>query len=70
MPPCYIPLESRGENDAARSDRALVSIDRTPARPGIDTRMEAKKLKLFPIAPELGDHYAQFQKEFREIFGR
>lgn len=50
--------------------RLLLSIERTPARPGIDTRMEAKRLKLFPIPPELGERYEEFQKEFREIFGR
>ena len=48
----------------------LLSIERTPARPGVDTKMEARKLKLFPIPPELGERYEQFQKEFREIFGR
>jgi hypothetical protein len=32
--------------------------------------MEARNLKLFPIPPELGERYEQFQKEFREIFGR
>lgn len=48
----------------------LLSIERTPARPGIDTKMEAKKLQLFPMPPELGERYEQFQKEFREIFGR
>jgi iron(III) transport system substrate-binding protein len=48
----------------------LLSIERTPARPGIDTKMEARKLKLYPIPPELGERYDQFQKEFREIFGR
>jgi len=48
----------------------LLSIERTPARPGIDTKMEARKLKLFPIPPELGERYEEFQKEFREIFGR
>ncbi|MGH7845681.1 MAG: ABC transporter substrate-binding protein [Candidatus Binatia bacterium] len=46
----------------------VLSIDRTPARPGIDSKMEAKKLKLYPMPPELGEHYNQFQKEFREIF--
>ncbi|HWP59583.1 MAG TPA: extracellular solute-binding protein [Candidatus Acidoferrales bacterium] len=46
----------------------VLAIDRTPARPGIDTKMEAKKLKLYPVPPELGEHYNQFQKEFREIF--
>jgi iron(III) transport system substrate-binding protein len=55
---------------SVEGQRLLLSINRTPARPGIDAGMESKKLKLFPIAPELGDHYAQFQKEFREIFGR
>ncbi len=48
----------------------MLSIERTPARPGIDTKMEARKLKLYAIPPELGEHYDQFQKEFREIFGR
>jgi len=48
----------------------LLSIERTPARPGIDTKMEARKLKLFRMPPELGERYEQFQKEFREIFGR
>jgi iron(III) transport system substrate-binding protein len=48
----------------------LLSIERTPARPGIDTKMEARKLKLFPMPPELGERYEQFQKELREIFGR
>jgi iron(III) transport system substrate-binding protein len=48
----------------------LLSIERTPARPGIDTKMEARKLQLFPMPPELGERYEQFQKEFREIFGR
>jgi len=55
---------------SVEGQRLLLSIDRTPARPGIDTKMEAKKLKLFPIAPELGERYAEFQKEFRQIFGR
>ena len=55
---------------SVEGQRQLLSIDRTPARPGIDTRMEAKKLKLFPIPPELGERYTEFQKEFREIFGR
>jgi iron(III) transport system substrate-binding protein len=48
----------------------LLSIERTPARPGIDTKMAARKLKLFPMPPELGERYEQFQKEFREVFGR
>jgi iron(III) transport system substrate-binding protein len=46
----------------------MLSIERTPARPGIDTKMEARKLKLYAIPPELGEHYEQFQKEFRDIF--
>ncbi len=54
---------------SVEGQRLLLSIDRTPARPGIDARMEARKLKLFPIAPELGERYEEFQKEFREIFG-
>ena len=46
----------------------VLAIGRTPSRPGIDTKMQAKNLKLFPIPPELGEHYNQYQKEFREIF--
>jgi iron(III) transport system substrate-binding protein len=48
----------------------MLSIERTPARPGIDTKMEARKLKLYAVPPDLGEHYNQFQREFREIFGR
>ncbi|MGH8059214.1 MAG: ABC transporter substrate-binding protein [Candidatus Entotheonellia bacterium] len=50
--------------------QTVLAIGRTPARPGIDTKMQAKHLKLFPIPPELGDHYSQHVKEFRELFGR
>jgi len=46
----------------------VLAIGRTPARPGIDTKMQAKNLKLFPISPELGEQYNKYQKEFREIF--
>jgi iron(III) transport system substrate-binding protein len=46
----------------------VLAIGRTPSRPGIDTKMQARNLKLFPIPPELGEHYNQYQKEFREIF--
>jgi iron(III) transport system substrate-binding protein len=46
----------------------VLTIGRTPARPGIDTEMQAKNLKLFPIPPELGEQYNKYQKEFREIF--
>ncbi|MBM2806606.1 MAG: Extracellular solute-binding protein [Deltaproteobacteria bacterium] len=46
----------------------VLAIGRTPSRPGIDTKMQAKNLKLFPIPPELGEQYNQYQKEFREIF--
>jgi iron(III) transport system substrate-binding protein len=48
--------------------QTVLAIGRTPARPGIDTRMQAKNLKLFPIPPELGENYNRYQKEFREIF--
>ena len=48
--------------------QVVLAIGRTPARPGVDTKMEAKHLKLYPVPPELGEHYNQFQKEFREIF--
>jgi len=34
----------------------------------IDTKMQSKNLKLFPISPELGENYNQYQKEFRELF--
>ena len=50
--------------------RLVLAIGRTPARPGIDTRMQAKNLKLFPIPPALGESYDRYQKEFREIFRR
>jgi ABC-type Fe3+ transport system substrate-binding protein len=40
----------------------MLSIDRTPTKPGIDTKMEARKLKLYAIPPELGERYGQFQK--------
>lgn len=50
--------------------QTVLAIGRTPARPGIDTKMQAKNLKLFPIPPELGDHYSQHVREFRELFGR
>lgn len=46
----------------------LLAIGRTPARPGVDTKMQAKNLKLFPIPPALGESYNRYQKEFREIF--
>lgn len=46
----------------------VLASERTPARPGIDTKMQSKNLKLYPIAPELGENYHQYQKEFREIF--
>ena len=46
----------------------VLTIGRTPSRPGIDTKMQAKNLKLFPIPPTLGEKYNQYQKEFREIF--
>ena len=46
----------------------VLAIGRTPSRPGIDTRMQAKNLKLFPIPPALGESYNRYQKEFRELF--
>jgi len=46
----------------------VLAIGRTPSRPGIDTRMQAKNLKLFPVPPALGESYNRYQKEFREIF--
>jgi iron(III) transport system substrate-binding protein len=46
----------------------VLAIGRTPSRPGTDTKMQAKNLKLFPIPPELGEQYNKYQKEFREIF--
>ena len=48
--------------------QAVLAIGRTPARPGIDNKMQAKNLKLFPIPPEIGDDYNRYQKEFHEIF--
>jgi iron(III) transport system substrate-binding protein len=48
--------------------QVVLAIGRTPSRPGIDTKMQAKNLKLFPIPPELGENYNQYQKEFRELF--
>lgn len=44
----------------------LLSIERTPARPGIDTKMEARKLKLYPIPPEL----ARTMNNCKKSFGR
>ena len=46
----------------------VLAIGRTPSRPGIDTKMQAKNLKLFPIPPALGESYNRYQKEFRELF--
>lgn len=46
----------------------VLTIGRTPARPGIDTEMQAKNLKLFPVPPELGEQYSKYLKEFRDIF--
>ena len=48
--------------------QVVLGIGRTPSRPGIDTKMQAKNLKLFPIPPKLGENYNQYQKEFRELF--
>jgi ABC-type Fe3+ transport system substrate-binding protein len=48
--------------------QVVLAMGRTPSRPGIDTKMQSKNLKLFPIPPELGEHYNQYQKEFREHF--
>ena len=48
----------------------VLASGRTPARPGIDTKMQAKNLKLFPVPLELGDDYNRYLKEFRELFGR
>ena len=49
--------------------QTVLAIGRTPARPGIDTKTHGRNLKLFPIPPEIGENYNQYQKEFREIFG-
>ena len=46
----------------------VLTSERTPARPGIDSKMQSKNLKLYPIAPELGENYNRYQKEFRDIF--
>ncbi|HEY6363422.1 MAG TPA: extracellular solute-binding protein [Candidatus Binatia bacterium] len=48
--------------------QVVLAMGRTPSRPGIDTKMQSKNLKLFPIPPELGENYNQYQKEFRELF--
>ena len=48
--------------------QVVLAMGRTPSRPGIDTKMQAKNLKLFPISPELGENYNQYQKEFSELF--
>jgi len=50
--------------------QTVLAMGRTPARPGIDTKMQAKNLKLFPVPPELGEDYNRYLKEFRELFGR
>ena len=46
----------------------VLAMGRTPSRPGIDTKMQAKNLKLFPIPSALGESYNRYQKEFRELF--
>ncbi len=46
----------------------VLTIGRTPSRPGIDSEMQAKNLKLFPVPPELGEQYGKYLKEFRDIF--
>jgi iron(III) transport system substrate-binding protein len=48
----------------------VLAAGRTPARPGIDTKMQAKNLKLFPVPLELGEDYNRYLKEFRELFAR
>lgn len=50
--------------------KVVLDVGRTPARPGIDLKMDAKSLQLYPVPPELGENYPQYLKEFREIFGR
>ena len=46
----------------------VLATGRTPARPGIDTKMQAKNLKLFPVPLELGEDYNRYLKEFRDLF--
>jgi iron(III) transport system substrate-binding protein len=46
----------------------VLAMGRTPARPGIDTKMQAKNLKLFPVPLELGEDYNRYLKEFRDLF--
>jgi len=48
--------------------QVVLAIGRTPSRPGIDTKMQSKNLKLFPISPELGENYNQYPEEFSELF--
>lgn len=50
--------------------KVVFETGRTPARSGIDAKMDAKNLKLYPVPPESGENYSQYLKEFREIFGR
>jgi len=47
--------------------QVVLAIGRTPSRAGIDTKMQSKNLKLFPISPELGENYNQYQEEFSEL---
>src|SRR6266481_1637864 len=48
--------------------QVVLAMGRTPSRPGIDTKMQSKNLKLFPVPPELGENYNQYQKEFSDLF--
>jgi ABC-type Fe3+ transport system substrate-binding protein len=48
--------------------QVVLAIGRTPSRPGIDTKMQSKNLKLFPISPDLGENYNQYPEEFSELF--
>jgi len=49
--------------------QVVVDVGRTSPRPGMDPRVDPKKLKLYPTKPELAEKYEQYEKEFKEIFG-
>ena len=44
----------------------LLSIERTPARPGIDTKMEARKLSFSPCHPSSASATNNFKKSFEK----
>lgn len=48
------------------SEVVLVNVQNS-IQSAIDTQMQSKNLKLFPISPELGENY-QYQKQFRASY--